>query len=78
MPDTTADNARTVASDNWQSIDQFRDLAPTIHRQRLVIEGYPKTPITDEDIKRFLSRLSHELDMKELIEPVTHRSDPYG
>lgn len=59
-------------------MNQFRDLAPTIHRQRLVIEGYPKTPITDEEIKRFLSRLSQELDMKELIEPVTHRSDTYG
>jgi hypothetical protein len=62
----------------WKYMNQFHDLAPTIHRQRLVIEGYPKAPITDDDIKRFLSRLSKELDMRELMEPVTHRSDTYG
>ncbi|OYN76237.1 hypothetical protein CG716_22640 [Mycolicibacterium sphagni] len=59
-------------------MSQFRDLAPSIHRQRLVIEGYPKAPITDDDIKQFLSQLSTKLDMKELIEPVTHRSETYG
>lgn len=78
MLDTTAGKAKEVAATFGNSMNQFRDLAPTIHRQRLVIEGYPKAAITDEDIKRFLSRLSHELDMKELIEPVTHRSDTYG
>lgn len=59
-------------------MNQFRDLAPTIHRQRLVIEGYPKTRVADSDIKRYLSELSNELGMKELIEPVTHRSNTYG
>ena len=59
-------------------MSEFRDLAPTIHRQRLVIEGYPKARVTDSDIKRFLSQLSAELGMKELIEPRTHRSDTYG
>ncbi|WP_018599367.1 S-adenosylmethionine decarboxylase [Mycobacterium sp. 155] len=56
----------------------YRDLAPSIHRQRLVIEGYPRAPITDDDIKHFLSRLSNELAMTKLIEPVTHRSATYG
>lgn len=59
-------------------MNHFRDLAPAIHRQRLVIEGYPNTHISDRDIKRFLSQLSRELGMKELTEPVTHRSDTYG
>jgi hypothetical protein len=62
----------------WHSMNRFRNLAPAIHRQRLVIEGYPKAHITDGDIKRFLSQLSLKLNMRELIEPVTHRSDTYG
>lgn len=56
----------------------MKDLAPTIYRQRLVIEGYPLKPITDVDIKEYLSALSKKIDMHQLIEPVTHRSDTYG
>jgi S-adenosylmethionine/arginine decarboxylase-like enzyme len=56
----------------------MKDLAPTIYRQRLIIEGYPKKAITDQEIKAYLSQLSHVIDMKDLIEPVTHRSDMYG
>jgi len=54
------------------------DLAPTIYRQRLVIEGYPKNDITDTQIKKYLSELSKVIEMKQLIEPVTHRSDQFG
>lgn len=54
------------------------DLAPSIYRQRLVIEGYPKTPITDVQIKDYLAKLSVETGMVQLIEPVTHCSDLYG
>ncbi len=56
----------------------MKDLAPDIYRQRLVIEGHPKGPISDNDIKTYLSQLSKHIEMKELIEPVTHRSDLYG
>lgn len=56
----------------------FKDLAPTIHRQRLVIEGYPGFIITDEHIKDYLTKLSDVLKMKTLITPVTHRSDKFG
>jgi S-adenosylmethionine decarboxylase len=56
----------------------MRDLAPDIYRQRLVIEGYPEKPISDEQIKSYLSELSKQIDMKQLIEPVTDRSDLYG
>ena len=56
----------------------MKDLAPSIHRQRLIIEGYPEHPITDEQIARYLSQLSKELEMTELLSPVTHRSDLYG
>ncbi len=56
----------------------MRDLAPHIHRQRLVIEGTPAEIINAEEIAEYLSRLSVELDMKQLLPPVTHRSDLYG
>ena len=54
------------------------DLAPNIYRQRLVIEAYPQKEITDDDIKQYLSGLSSEIGMKQLIEPVTHRCDQFG
>lgn len=56
----------------------MQDLAPQIYRQRLVIEGYPSQPITDEQIKDYLSQLSKVTDMVQLLTPVTHRSDLYG
>lgn len=56
----------------------MKDLAPSIYRQRLVVEGYPQKAITDEDIKMYLSELSSKIEMNELLEPVTHRSDKYG
>lgn len=54
------------------------NLAPTIYRQRLIIEGIPKQPITDKDIKDYLVKLSDVLNMTTLLDPVTHRSDLYG
>lgn len=59
-------------------IKHMRDLAPEIYRQRLVIEGYPKEPLSDESIKQYLRKLSDVLEMKTLIDPVTHRSELYG
>jgi hypothetical protein len=59
-------------------MSDFKDLAPTILRQRLVIEGYPSAPITAEQIKDYLTKLSGITGMITLITPVTHRSDLYG
>lgn len=56
----------------------MKDLAPTIYRQRLIVEGYPAAPITDADIKDYLSKLSKVTGMIELTTPVTHQSDTYG
>jgi S-adenosylmethionine decarboxylase len=58
--------------------DHWRDLAPEILRQRLVIEGIPARPVDDGQIRHYLSALSREVDMVQLLEPVTHRSDLYG
>lgn len=57
---------------------KFKDLAPNIHRQRLVIEGYPDFVITDEHIKDYLAQLSPLLGMITVLDPVTHRSTKYG
>lgn len=56
----------------------MEDLAPDIYRQRAVIEGYPSNTISAEEIKDYLKKLSDVLEMKALIDPVTHRSDKYG
>jgi S-adenosylmethionine decarboxylase len=56
----------------------MEDLAPTIHRQRLVIEGYPSQAISDDMIQNYLGELSRVIDMNELITPVTHRSERFG
>jgi hypothetical protein len=56
----------------------FRDLAPSILRQRLVIEGTRARPINAAEISDYLVALSHVTDMTVLIDPVTHRSDMYG
>ncbi len=56
----------------------FVDLAPEIHRQRLVVEGNPARAVTDTDIRRFLRELTEVTDMIPLMEPVTHRSPTYG
>lgn len=60
------------------STGEMPDLAPSIHRQRLVIEGRCASPIDDEAIRRYLSELSDVTGMHRLIEPVTHRSDRFG
>ena len=59
-------------------LDSVGDLAPTVFRQRLVIEGTCSAPIDDEDIRRYLSRLSKVCGMRLLLDPVTHRSHLYG
>lgn len=56
----------------------MQDLAPDIYRQRLIVEGYPEKPITDTQIKEYLSELSKRIDMHELLAPVTHLSDTFG
>ena len=58
--------------------ETWYDLAPDILRQRLVVEGVPARPVDDLTIRQYLSALSREVQMVQLLEPVTHRSDMYG
>ena len=56
----------------------MRDLAPAIHRQRLVVEGTPASAISADEISKYLSDLSDVLEMERLTDPVTHLSSRYG
>jgi hypothetical protein len=58
--------------------DEMPDLAPSIYRQRLVIEGTCDDPVSDAAIRDYLVGLSTVCDMKILLDPVTHRSDRFG
>ena len=57
---------------------RVRDLAPSIHRQRLTVEGIPANDVDSEQIRGYLRAVSRVTGMKPLLEPVTHRSDRYG
>jgi len=52
----------------------MKDLAPSIFRQRVIIEGTCDKAITDGEIKDYLSQLSTVLEMRTLIDPVTDYS----
>ncbi|MGH8861356.1 MAG: S-adenosylmethionine decarboxylase [Jatrophihabitantaceae bacterium] len=54
------------------------DLAPDIHRQRLVIEGVPARSISDLEITEYLTILTKVLDMSPLMSPVAHMSPKFG
>jgi S-adenosylmethionine decarboxylase len=56
----------------------MHDLAPEIHRQRLVVEGLCRQPIDSATIRDYLAKLSETIGMVTLIDPVTHRSPLYG
>jgi hypothetical protein len=55
----------------------MKNLAPSIVRQRLLIEGICKKPISDKNIQSYLLALSKELRMITLLDPITHLSQ-YG
>lgn len=54
------------------------DLAPSIFRQRLVIEGTCREALGDVEIRTYLHRLSEVCGMRALMDPVTHRSERFG
>ena len=58
--------------------EPYVDLAPEIFRQRLVVEGTCRAPVTDVDIRDYLLAWSQVAGMTVLAPPVTHRSDRFG
>ena len=79
-PATSATLAAGAGSALEFSLDgaAMLDLAPEIHRQRMVIEGIPASEITDVAISEYLRGLSDVCDMVLLTTPVTHRSEQFG
>lgn len=57
---------------------EMTDLAPGIHRQRLVVEGLVDEAIGAEQIESYLAELSSVLGMTTVLAPVTHQSERYG
>jgi S-adenosylmethionine decarboxylase len=66
------------AIDDHRDRYHWRDLAPQILRQRLVVEGTCAEPIGAHQIRQYLNRLATVCDMRTLTRPVTHRSPRYG
>jgi S-adenosylmethionine decarboxylase len=64
--------------DEHREHDRWRDLAPQIHRQRLIVEGTCGEPIDALHIRQYLNRLSAVCGMRTLTRPVTHRSERFG
>ncbi len=56
----------------------WKNLEPNITRQRLIIEGLTKVPLTPEVIRKHLLELSNVSGMKVLIEPVEYTNHPGG
>lgn len=56
----------------------YRDLATSIHRQRLVVEGVPLMTIDAAAISGYLEKLADVIGMVVLSGPVTHRSEKFG
>jgi S-adenosylmethionine decarboxylase len=57
---------------------EWRDLAPTILRQRVVIEGRRDSPVMGDVVVEYLRQLSDVCGMTALIDPVAHYSERYG
>jgi hypothetical protein len=63
---------------NRYAADAMPDLAPAIYRQRLVVEGRCRRPVSDAAIRAYLAELSSVCGMQTLLAPMTHRSDQFG
>jgi hypothetical protein len=68
----------TLMQTEAQQLPQYRDLAPSIVRQRLVVEGTRADRIDAPEIRAYLKALADVCAMTVLTEPVTHRSDRFG
>lgn len=83
MPQPTTSDVReseaaTSRVEVCRCSNEMPDLAPMITRKRLVIEGTCRWPIVEDQIVRYLAKLSDVCGMRLLVEPVTHRSERYG
>ena len=58
--------------------DLVRDLAPTIKRQRLLLEGYYSIAMDREAVRRYLTQVAAHLGLRTYAEPVIHSPSGEG
>ena len=56
----------------------FKDLAPDVVRQRMIVEGTLHNLFTPEEITRYARELSAVLDMELITSPVLNHEPKYG
>lgn len=56
----------------------WKDLEPSIIRQRLIIEGHTNDPIDGNEIKDYLKKLGDVCNMDVLLEPIVNLSKEFG
>lgn len=56
----------------------WKDLAPDIFRQRLLIEGYYQIDLDEEILKEYLKKIVKTLELKAYADPVIHCSEGIG
>ena len=59
-------------------IPEYTDLAPTIIRRRLIIEGILKSKLTKDLIESYMFQLSKIMDMTIVSKPVFNYDEKYG
>ncbi len=57
---------------------EWKNLAPQVVRQRVIIEGTTSDVITPEQIADYLTALSKELRMRALQEPYVYQAEDIG
>ena len=61
-----------LVESNWE------DLAPDIHRQRMVTEGTLHTPFKPTDMVKYCNEISAVLNMTPVSKPKTNHAEEYG
>jgi hypothetical protein len=56
----------------------MRDLAPSITRQRLLIEGYFSTPVDATVVEQYLLQLAARLELRSYARPIIHSPQGSG
>lgn len=53
-------------------------IAPDIFRKRLLVEGYFRTEVTEETLRRYFEHITRELDLRTYGDPIIHRTSGEG
>lgn len=56
----------------------MRDLAPTITRQRLLMEGFLSVDVDETVVKQYLLQLARELGLRSYAAPIVHAPQGSG